>query len=120
MMTPAELRAAGRLGGLAFGGLVSRIEQVHQAIGHRAFGPAGPAGAPTRLVHDAIARGTYLTVKTAGTVAGTAGHAASLLGAGGQPAGREPGRSGLRTGPSSSAPSPARGYDGHSTLSFSP
>jgi len=91
MVTPAELRAAGRLGGLAFGGLVSRIEQVHQAIGHRAFGPAGPAGAPARLVHDTIARGTYLAVRTAGTVAGTAaGHAASLLGEGGQPAGREP------------------------------
>jgi hypothetical protein len=91
MMTPAELRAAGRLGGLAFGGLVSRIEQVHQAIGRRAFGPAGPAGVPTRLVHDTVARGTYLTVRTAGMVAGTAaGHAASLLGAGGQPVGREP------------------------------
>ena len=31
-MTPAELRAAGQLAGLVFGGLVSRIEQVHQAI----------------------------------------------------------------------------------------
>jgi hypothetical protein len=91
MMTPAELRAVGRLGGLAFGGLVSRIEQVHQAIGRRAFGPTGPAGAPARLVHDAVARGTYLAVRTAGTVGGAAaGHAASLLGADGQPAGREP------------------------------
>jgi len=43
-MTPAELRAAGRLGGLAFGGLVSRIEQVHQAVGRRAFGPAVACG----------------------------------------------------------------------------
>ena len=86
-MTPAELRAAGRLGGLAFGGLVSRIEQVHQAIARRSFGPAGPAGAPARLVHNMVARGTYLAVRTAGAVAGTAaGQAASLLGAGGQPA----------------------------------
>jgi hypothetical protein len=30
-MTPAELRAPGRLGGQAFTGVVSRIEQVHQA-----------------------------------------------------------------------------------------
>ena len=83
-MTPAELRAAGRLGGLAFGGLVSRIEQVHQAVARRSFGPAGPAGAPARLVHDTVARGTYLAVRTAGTVAGTAaGQAASLFGAGG-------------------------------------
>jgi hypothetical protein len=90
-MTPAELRAAGRLGGLAFGGLVSRIEQVHQAIAGRSFGPAGPAGAPARLVHDAVARGTYLAVSTVGAVAGTAaGQAASLFGAGGEPAGRDP------------------------------
>ncbi len=90
-MTPAELRAAGRLGGLAFGGLVSRIEQVHQAVARRSFGPAGPAGAPARFVHDTVARGTYLAVRTAGTVAGTAaGQAASLLGSGGEPAGREP------------------------------
>jgi pimeloyl-ACP methyl ester carboxylesterase len=90
-MTPAELRAAGRLGGLAFGGLVSRIEQVHQAIARRSFGPAGQAGAPARLVHDTVARGTYLAVRTAGTVAGTAaGQAASLLGAGGEQAGRDP------------------------------
>ena len=90
-MTPAELRAAGRLGGLAFNGLVSRIEQVHQAVGRRAFGPTGSAGVPARLVHDTVARGTYLAVRTVGTVAGTAaGHAASLFGAAGQPAGREP------------------------------
>jgi len=90
-MTPAELRAAGRLGGLAFGGLVAQIEQVHQAIGRRAFGPAGPAGAPVRLIHDTVARGTYLAVRMAGTAAGTAsGHAASLLGTGGQPVSRVP------------------------------
>ncbi len=90
-MTPAELRAAGRLGGLAFGGLVSRIEQVHQAIARRSFGPAGPAGAPVRSVHDTVARSTYLAVRAAGTVAGTAaGQAASLLGAGGEPADRDP------------------------------
>ena len=90
-MTPAELRAAGRLGGLAFGGLVSRIEQVHQAIGRRAFGPTGPVGVPARLVHDTVARGTYLAVRVAGAAAGTAaGHAASMFASAGQSAGREP------------------------------
>ena len=90
-MTPAELRAAGRLGGLAFGGLVSRIEQVHQAVASRSFGPAGPAATPARLVHDTVARAGYLAVRTAGAVAGTAaGQAASLFGAGGEPAGRDP------------------------------
>lgn len=90
-MTPAELRAAGRLGGRAFGGLVSQIEQVHQAVGRRAFGPAGPLGAPARLVHDSVARGTYLAVRAAGAAAGAvAGEAAALFGADGRPAGREP------------------------------
>jgi len=38
----------------------------------------------------AVARGTYLAVRTAGTVAGTAaGQAAALLGAGGEPVGRD-------------------------------
>lgn len=91
-MTPTELRAVGSLGGLVFAGLVARIEQVHQAIASRAFAPAGPAGAPVRVIHDSVARGTYLAVRGAGLVAGTAGgQAGFMLGAGGQPAGRAPG-----------------------------
>ncbi len=91
-MTPAEIRAAGRLGGRAFAGLVARIEQVHHVIADRAFGPIGLAGAPVRLIHDSVARGAYLAVRGAGAAAGTvSGEAAYLLGAGGQPAGREPG-----------------------------
>ncbi len=90
-MTPAERRAAGRLGGLAFAGLVSRIEQVHQVIGGRAFGATGPAGVPARLVHDSVARGAYLAVRTAGNAAGVVGgQAVALLAPGGQPAGRGP------------------------------
>jgi hypothetical protein len=82
----------GRLGGLAFAGLVARIEQVHQAIAGRAFTPAGPAGAPARLVHDGVARGVYLAVRRAGLAAGTAaGQAGSVLGADSRPAGRQPG-----------------------------
>ena len=52
-MTPAELRAAGR-GGLVFGGLVSRIEQVHQAIG-TGVRPAGLAvlGQASMRLHGA-------------------------------------------------------------------
>jgi PGAP1-like protein len=90
-MTPAEIRAVGRLGGRAFAGLVGRIEQVHQAIAGRAFGPAGPAGGPARVIHDSVARGTYLAVRGAGVAAGAVGgQAGYLLGAGGGPAGREP------------------------------
>ena len=90
-MTPAEIGAVGRLGGHAFAGLVSRIEQVHLAIAGRAFTPIGPASAPARVIHDSITRGVYLAVRGAGAAAGVlGGEAVSLLGAGGQPAGREP------------------------------
>jgi hypothetical protein len=91
-LTPAELRAVGRLGGLVFAGLVARIEQVHQAIAGRAFAPVGLAGAPARVIHDSVARGAYLAVRGGGLAAGTAGgQAGFVLGAGGQPAGGEPG-----------------------------
>ena len=93
-MTPAELRAMSRLGGYAFAGLVSRIEQVHRAIGVRAFGSIGPVSAPVQLIHDSIVRGAYRAVGSVGSAAGAlGGEAASLagaigyLGATGQPAG---------------------------------
>jgi hypothetical protein len=90
-MTPAELRAVSRLGGQAFAGLVSRIEQVHQAIGGRAFGSIGPVSAPVRLIHDSIARAVYRAVGSAGPAAGVlGGQAASRFGAAGQDAARGP------------------------------
>ena len=71
-----------RLGGHAFAGLVSRIEQVHQAIGGRAFGSIGPVSAPVRAIHDLVARGAYRAVGSAGSAAGAlGGEAASLVGA---------------------------------------
>jgi len=85
-MTPAELRAMSRLGGHAFAGLVSHIEQVHQAISGRAFGSIGPVSAPVRIIHDFVARGTYRAVGSAGSAAGAlGGQAASLLGVVGRP-----------------------------------
>jgi pimeloyl-ACP methyl ester carboxylesterase len=84
-MTPAELRAMSMLGGHAFAGLVSRIEQVHQAIGGRAFGSIGPVSAPVRVIHDFVARGTYRAVGSAGSAASAlGGQAASLVGVIGQ------------------------------------
>jgi pimeloyl-ACP methyl ester carboxylesterase len=91
-MTPAEIRAVGMLGGRAFAGLVSRIEQAHQATASRAFTAIGPASAPVRFVHDSVTRVVYLATRSAGPVAGVlGGQAASVLGVGGQPADREPG-----------------------------
>jgi pimeloyl-ACP methyl ester carboxylesterase len=91
-MTPAEIGAVSRLGGHAFAGLVSRIEQAHQAGAGRAFAPAGPASAPARVIHDSITRGVYQAVRHGGATAGALGaKAVSLLGIGGQPVGRAPG-----------------------------
>src|SRR5450759_2824264 len=90
-MTPAELRAAGRLGGHAFAGVVSRIEQVHQAVAGRAFGPIRHAGAPARFIHDNVSRSVYLAVRSAGSAAGAMlGEVLSPLGAGGQPTSSTP------------------------------
>ena len=89
-MTPAEARALGSLAGRAVSGLVSGIEHVHRVIAGRAFAAIGPASNPVRLVHDVAARGAYLAVRGATTMAGAAGgHAAAPLAAGGsRPASR--------------------------------
>lgn len=56
-MTPLARLTANELAGLARG-----IGDVHLAISGRVFRTIGPAGAPVRLVHDAVARGTYAAV----------------------------------------------------------
>jgi pimeloyl-ACP methyl ester carboxylesterase len=87
-VTPAELRAASRLGGYAVAGLTSRIEQVHRAVAGRVFGQLRVVGAPVRVVHDTIAAGVYLTIRGGGMVAGAVGgEVAAQIGAGGGSAG---------------------------------
>ena len=83
-MTPAELRAACRLAGHVFAGLANRVEQVHESIAGRAFGPVQPGAAPVRFIHDTVSRGVYLAVRGAGRAAGTlSGEALLLFGPGG-------------------------------------
>ena len=79
-----------RLGGHAFAGLVSRIEQVHQAIGGRAFGSIGPVSAPVRIIHNFVPRGAYRAVGTplSGRRARRTGRFTARRRAGRQPAGR--------------------------------
>ena len=91
-VTPAELRAAGRLSGQFFSGGVSRVELVHQAISGRAFGPLRQAGAPARRVHDVVAGGVYAAIRGAGLATGAVGGAVvSRFGAGGQSVSAAPG-----------------------------
>jgi PGAP1-like protein len=93
-MTPAELRAASRLGGRAFAGAVSRVEGVHKAIAGRVFEPIRAAGAPeapARVMHDTITRGVYLAIRGAGTAAGVAsGEILAAIGTGARPVGSAP------------------------------
>lgn len=90
-MTPAELRAASRLGGRAFAGLTSRIEQTHLAVAGRAFGPTRQTAVPAKLIHDAVSRGVYLAIRRTGSAAGAiGGEAALVFGRQGRPAGSAP------------------------------
>jgi pimeloyl-ACP methyl ester carboxylesterase len=87
-MTSAELRAAGQLGGHALAGMVSRVEQVHRAVAGRAVGPLHEAAEPARIIHDAVARGVYATVRGASSAAGSmSGRVASRFGTGNRAAG---------------------------------
>ncbi|MGE5286126.1 MAG: esterase/lipase family protein [Micromonosporaceae bacterium] len=85
-MTPAEFRALGRLGGQAAAGVASRAERVHEAVADRVFRQIKEVSAPVRFIHDTVARGVYLGVKSACEAAGVAGgEIMSKLGADGDP-----------------------------------
>jgi pimeloyl-ACP methyl ester carboxylesterase len=71
-MTPDETRAAGRLAATAVAGTVTHIEQTHLGIANRPFRLTGPASAPVRVVHDAVSRLVYGTVRAAMFSAGLA------------------------------------------------
>jgi pimeloyl-ACP methyl ester carboxylesterase len=73
-MKSSEIAAIGRLAGLAAAGVASHVEQMHEAIADRSFGPSGSLRAVGRPVHDGIARPIYAltrgSLRAAGTVAG--------------------------------------------------
>ena len=71
-MDRAEIVATGDLAAEGFGGLTTRVEELHAAIADRAFAGAGPAAAPARLAHDAISAGIYGVVRAAGAASGRA------------------------------------------------
>jgi hypothetical protein len=84
----SELGALAELAADGFGGAVTRVQELHQAIADRSFGPAaGPASVPSgapRAVHDAIAGSVYAGVRGAGTLLG-AGLGQAFRAAGGGP-----------------------------------
>jgi pimeloyl-ACP methyl ester carboxylesterase len=81
----SELSALAELAAGGFGGAVTRVQELHEAIADRSFGPtqAATRGAP-RAAHDAIAGSVYAAVRGAGTLLG-AGLARTVRAAGGGP-----------------------------------
>src|SRR5689334_10095167 len=59
-----EIRSAGRLAGHTLRAGTQRIAELHSGIADRAFGAVGPAAAPVKAVHDAIAGLAYFGVRT--------------------------------------------------------
>ncbi|MCW2983482.1 MAG: hypothetical protein JWR63_1052 [Conexibacter sp.] len=80
----SELGALAELATDGFGGAVTRVQELHEAVARRSFGPTGPASAAPRAVHDAIASTMYSAVRGAATVLG-AGIATTVRAAGGGP-----------------------------------
>jgi pimeloyl-ACP methyl ester carboxylesterase len=78
-MRADEVRGIGELGRLTLRGSTSRVAELHRGIADRAFGAIGPAAAPVKAVHDAIAGLAYGSVRAAlGAGARVAGGAAAL------------------------------------------
>jgi pimeloyl-ACP methyl ester carboxylesterase len=65
----SELGALADFATQGFGGAVTRVEELHQAVADRSF---GPAGAVPRVAHDAVASTVYKTVRGAGSLLGGA------------------------------------------------
>lgn len=74
-MTDSELAALADLAADGFGGAVTRVEELHQAIAGRT------PGGPPRAAHDAIAGGVYALVRGGGRAVG--GGLAAAVRAGG-------------------------------------
>jgi pimeloyl-ACP methyl ester carboxylesterase len=54
-----------RLAGVAIGGGVCRVQQMHAGIAGRAFAGVGPVARPVHVVHELTASATYGTVRVA-------------------------------------------------------
>jgi pimeloyl-ACP methyl ester carboxylesterase len=73
-----EARGLSELGRLSVRGTTTRIAELHRGIADRAFGAVGPAGAPVKVVHDAVSGLVYSGVRL---TLGAGARAAGLVGA---------------------------------------
>jgi pimeloyl-ACP methyl ester carboxylesterase len=92
-----QIRAAGRLAGDVFAGVVDTVRDVHRAIARRAFAVAGPAAAPVRVVHDGITTAVYTLVRGAHTALPQGAAVAAAISPG--PADQPPPSAGPATAP---------------------
>jgi hypothetical protein len=81
----SELGALAQLASDAFGGAVTRVQELHEAIAQRSFGPTGAAAAAPRAAHDAIAGAVYAGVRGAVALLGTGLAHGVMAGGGGGP-----------------------------------
>jgi pimeloyl-ACP methyl ester carboxylesterase len=80
----SELGALTELATEGFAGAVTRVQELHEAVAARSFGPTGPTASVPRAAHDAIAGSIYAAVRGAGSMLG-AGLARGVRAAGGGP-----------------------------------
>jgi pimeloyl-ACP methyl ester carboxylesterase len=80
----SELGALAELAAEGFGGAVTRVQELHEAVADRSFGPTSAASSAPRAIHDAIAGSVYGAVRGAGMVLGS-GLARTVRATGGGP-----------------------------------
>ncbi len=53
-MRPEEARALARLAGVAAGGIVTQVQEMHAGVAGRVFRVLGPAASGVRATHDTM------------------------------------------------------------------
>jgi hypothetical protein len=80
----SELGALAELAADGFGGAVTRVQELHDAVADRSFGPTGAVTGAPRAVHDAIAGSVYAAMRGACVLLG-AGASRTVRAVGGGP-----------------------------------
>ncbi|MCZ4491656.1 MAG: hypothetical protein JWP53_587, partial [Conexibacter sp.] len=64
----SELGALTELAAEGLSGAVTRVQELHEAVARRSFGPTGAAAGVPRAAHDAVAGAVYAGLRGAGTL----------------------------------------------------